>query len=135
MVAQGERLMKVGVFWVYEGAVFGKARPVSEGQQGIKDLVDSPDDHVTVWESPEGYCQRFPELRSFEYQEIPRGRVLFNQSQGVPLVYLDKTLNRPAIRELIASFFGFDPNRAKWMGDVHYTTHPGELEDIFSDDV
>ena len=103
-------MMKIGVFWVYRGAVFGKARPISEGQEGVKGLVDSPDDHVTVWEGPNGYRQNFPELRSVE------------------------SLNRPAVRELIAYFFGFDPNIARWMSDIHYTTHPAELEDIFSDD-
>ena len=127
-------MMKIGVFWVYRGAVFGKARPISDGQEGVKGLVDSPDDHVTVWEGPNGYRQNFPELRSVEYQEIPRGRVLFQRSRSIPLVYLDKSLNRPAVRELIAYFFGFDPNIARWMSDIHYTTHPAELEDIFSDD-
>lgn len=125
--------MKIGVFWVYQGAVFGKARPVSEGQEGVIGLVDSPDDHVTVWEGPNGYGQKFPELRSVEYQEIPRGRVLFQRDRSIPLVYLDKSLNRPAVRELIANFFGFDSNTARWRSDIHYTTHSGDLKDIFSD--
>lgn len=126
--------MKIGVFWVYQGAVFGKARSVSEGQEGVKGLVDSPDDHVTLWEGPNGYRERFPELQYVEYQEVPRGRVLFQRSHGIPLVYLDKSLNNSATRELIARFFGFDPGRARWRGDLHYTTQPEDLDGMFSED-
>lgn len=125
--------MKIGVFWVCRGVVFGSARPISDGQEGVKGLVDSPDDHVTVWEGPNGYRQKFPELRTVEYQEIPRGRVLFQRDRSIPLVYLDKSLNRPVLRELIANFFRFDPSTAKWRSDIHYTTDSGELEGIFSD--
>ena len=48
-------MTKVGLFWVYKGVVFGRARPLAEGEEGIGGLVDSPDNHVDVWESVDGY--------------------------------------------------------------------------------
>lgn len=124
--------MKIGVFWVYRGVVFGSARPISDGQEGVKGLVDSPDDHVTVWEGADGYRGTFPDLLEREYQHVPRGRVLYRRETGRPLVYLDKTLNRPATRQLIACYFEFDAAKALWRTDLHYTTCHEDLEDILS---
>lgn len=127
-------MAKIGVFWVYKDVVFGKARPVVEGQEGIKGLVDSPDDHVSVWEGEDGYRSHFPELHDREYQHVPRGRVLVRRETGKPLVYLDKTLSRPATRQRIARFFEFEIDQASWREDLHYTTRHEDLEDIFSAD-
>lgn len=126
-------MTKIGVFWVYKEVVFGKARPIAEGQEGIKGLMDSPDDHVGVWESADGYRGHFPELHESEYQHVPRGRVLYHQETASPLVYLDKTLNGRATRQRIASFFGFKVGDASWRTDLHYTTRHEDLEDIFSE--
>lgn len=124
----------VGVFWGYADQVFGKARPVDEGQEGVKGLVDSPDDHVTVWEGPEGYRRMFPQLHGQDYQDIPRGRVLFQRGTQRPLVYLDRSLNQTVWRERIARFFDFEANQATWRSDLHYTTDSEQLESLFDAD-
>lgn len=126
-------MAKIGVFWVYKEVVFGRARCIEEGEEGVKGLVDSPDDHVTVWEGAQGYRSHFPELHGSEYQEVPRGRVLYQQSTGEPLVYLDKALNSLVIRQLIARYFEFDEGQASWRVDVHYTTRYEDLDDLFSE--
>lgn len=128
-----DEMAKIGIFWVYKEVVFGRTRCTEEGQEGVKGLVDSPDDHVTVWEGVQGYRSHFPELHGREYQDVPRGRVLYQQSTSRSLVYLDKTLNSPAIRQLIAQYFEFEAGQASWRADLHYTTRHEDLDDLFSE--
>lgn len=127
-------MAKVGIFWVYKGVVFGKARPFEEGEEGVKGIVDSPDNHIDVWESDEGYTCHFPELSGVEYQQIPRGRALFQRNGNKHVIYLDKTLNNETSRKLIAAYFGFHESQAQWRSDLHYTTAPDALDEMFSNE-
>jgi hypothetical protein len=124
----------IGVFWVYQHTVFGKRAPVDAGEEAVKGLVDSPYDHVDVWETDTDYRRQFPELVHAEYQQIPRGRVLFQTGKGIPVVYLDSTLNTPRIRELIAQYFDFPVERASWRKDAHYSTRQNDLDALFDED-
>ncbi len=97
-------------------------------------MVDSPYDHVDVWETDTDYRRNFPELVQAEYQQIPRGRVLYQTGKGVPVVYLDSTLNTPPVRELIARFFEFPVEQASWQRDAHYTTRQNDLDALFDEE-
>jgi hypothetical protein len=127
-------MAKLGIFWVYKNVVFGKTCPIEEGEEGVSGLVDSPDNHVDIWESADGYASLFPELRGTGYEQVPRGRVLFQRSRNQPVVYLDRVLNHKNTRQQIAAFFDFQADQALWRGDMHYTTVAGELDAIFSGD-
>lgn len=108
---------EVGVFWVYKDVVFGRARPVSEGQEGVKGLLDSPDDHVTVWELP-GIRSQFPELRGVEYQKVPRGRVLYSTREKAAVVYMDRALHNAASKRLVVDFFSLHGSAVLWRTDL-----------------
>jgi hypothetical protein len=123
----------IGVFWVYQHTVFGKRAPIEAGEEAVKGMVDSPYDHVDVWETDTDYRRNFPELVQAEYQQIPRGRVLYQTGKGVPVVYLDTTLNTPPVRELIARFFEFPVEQASWQKDAHYTTRQNDLDALFDE--
>ena len=43
-------MAKVGIFWVYNGKVIGKARDINEGVRAAG-RIDSPDDHSKAWEA------------------------------------------------------------------------------------
>jgi hypothetical protein len=124
----------IGVFWVYQHTVFGKRAPIEAGEEAVKGMVDSPYDHVDVWETDTDYRRNFPELVQAEYQQIPRGRVLYQTGKGVPVVYLDSTLNTPPVRELIARFFEFPVEQASWQKDAHYTTRQNDLDALFDEE-
>jgi hypothetical protein len=124
----------IGVFWVYQHRVFGKRAPIEAGEEAVKGMVDSPYDHVDVWETDTDYRRNFPELVQAEYQQIPRGRVLYQTGKGVPVVYLDSTLNTPPVRELIARFFEFPVEQASWQKDAHYTTRQNDLDALFDEE-
>jgi hypothetical protein len=126
-------MANIGVFWVYNGTVFGKAVSVETGFEGVPGIVDSRDDHVDVWEHERPWLDVSAALASAEYQDVPRGRVL--SRQGKPLVYADKTLLNAESKMRIAQFFEFNPDAAIWKSDMHYTTSRTELDELFSDDL
>lgn len=125
-------MANIGVFWLYNGAVFGKAVSVDTGFEGVPGIVDSRDDHVDVWERERPWIHVSATLAGVEYQDVPRGRVL--SRQGKPLVYADKTLMNADSKLLIAQFFDFNPDAAHWQSDLHYTTSSVELDALFSDE-
>lgn len=121
----------IGIFWVYHGMVFGRAEPVIAGTEAVPGLVDSNLDHVTLWEKMVPAMRAFPELVTMEYQQIPRGRVLWQSKKNRHLVYLDKILLTPENRAAIAEFFQFGRSLAVWKSDNHYTTAADELDQLF----
>lgn len=122
-------MAKIGVFWLHNGVVFGKSNDVNSGFEGVPGLVDSQDNHSDVWET-----DAIPQaLAGLEYQDIPRGRVLFMPKQDKHLVYADKTLMNPEGKVLIAAFFDFTVESAIWKRDLHYTTSQEDIDQLFSD--
>lgn len=123
----------IGVFWVYQGQVIGQTTEISEGSQALPGLVDPEDTHVQVWEDKKHFTQTFPELADQEYQNLPRGRVLYQARANKPLIYLDASLMKPETKQKIADFFGFDKSKANWQHDLHYTTDTETLSHLFDD--
>jgi len=64
---------KVGIFWVFRGKLYAAAVPVKEGVQSV-DAINGQADHVTFCPRPQ---RLHLELRGLEYEQVPRGRVLF----------------------------------------------------------
>lgn len=123
---------KIGVFWVYAGVVLGVAHPLGLGEECVAGLVDSPLDHVEIWDSAFHLRHGFHELNQVEYQCVPRGRVLHARNLG-PLVYLDRSLLNKQAKRLIAAFFGFSVRAAVWRADPHYTTSQPELDNLLGE--
>ena len=44
-------MAKIGIFWVYKNQVIGKACDLSQGDENIPGLLDSPDNHIDLWEN------------------------------------------------------------------------------------
>ena len=57
-----------------------------------------------------------------EYEEIPRGRVIFNIKMNQTIVYMDAKLFKKPIAQKVASFFDLDFEQVKWKKDPHYYT-------------
>jgi|SRR5690606_1509505 len=124
----------IGIFWLYKDTVFGHASSIQNGFQGIAGLVDAHETHVECWDNNQSFRHIFPELAHCEYQDIPRGRVLYQTQTRKFLVYLDRSLMNPANKALIAAFFGFKVAQADWRADLHYTTDTDTLRHLFSPD-
>ena len=124
---------RIGIFWVYKSEVLGVTAPLTEGiDNGV--VVDSPAAYVDEWPRIRARIRdRFPELASFDYLEIPRGRVLFDKQRDRFRCYLDSRLHKPEIRSALRQEFGLAEVRVQFESDPHYTTDPEELERLFSD--
>lgn len=125
--------MRIGIFWIYKDEVIGRTVPLSAGGENYPGLVDSPDNHVEVWDEPR-FLSVHPELNLREYQEIPRGRVLWNMNNRRAIVYMDSTLHAPKNKTRIATFFEFEGCEVQWETDPHYTTKPEDIFALFDDD-
>jgi len=126
--------MKIGVFWVSRGSVFGLAVSLSQGTEGIPGLVDSDVNHADCWDTSIWSTSSCPDLGALEYHAVPRGRVLYVKRTGQPLVYLDRVLLNDKHKALISEFFDFKAGSALWKVDAHYTTSPVELKSLFDRD-
>lgn len=127
----------IGIFWFYKGRVLGKAHPLAEGEQGFAGAVDSYLTHVNLWPKLTAARQQFPELKLYEYEEIPRGRVVFKPATAKQaeqfVVCLDEVLLMAKNKQLISSFFKLENKTARWIIDDHYTTCPEKLAVMFHD--
>ncbi|WP_026470615.1 hypothetical protein [Alkanindiges illinoisensis] len=108
--------MNIGIFWVYKNTVLGIPEDISQGFKGYNGLIDSNFDHVSIWENLE-LKKQFPELKNLEYEQIPRGRILFSIKQNNHIIYMDKTLFESNIKQKIAEFFDFNINQVIWKKD------------------
>lgn len=116
---------------MHEGTVIGKARALSEGTE-CDGWIDSPDQHVTFWDLEPA----FRELRQsgIEYQDVPRGRTVWNQKANSPVIYMDKKLLRSeTTKKKVAAFFGLDASLVQWKSDPHYTTDPNEISALLDE--
>lgn len=112
---------RIGIFWVYQGAVLGQTVDLTAGEEGVPGLLDSPDNHVDLWEGKQ-LLTAYPELRRREYFDVPRGRVLWNRPQHLAIVYMDAKLFDAATKTRISDFFELTTSEIAWRTDPHYTT-------------
>ena len=121
----------IGVFWVADVNVFGKAVPLSEAASGLPGLLNSQDTHSDLWEHSPSLVPDW--LRGKEYFEVPRGRVLYSVKCHRSVVYLDDLLLRDEIKGRISAFFQLCAWTTLWRRDVHYTTADDALSSLFDD--
>ena len=126
-------MSKIGIFWIHSGAIFGKSVNIDSGIEGIPGVIDSQENHADVWDRERPWVQVSKELSFSEYQDVPRGRVLFLPKQNQSLVYADKCLMANEAKLLISKFFEFNPDSALWKKDSHYTTSKKDIDSLFGD--
>lgn len=119
---------KIGIFWVYHGKLLATAFGLNAGMK-YGDALNGPTDHVKYWPV---FQARYAALRDLEYQDVPRGRVLFMQPTRQFRVYMDKTLHKTAIKSALRKAFSLPASRTHFLTDAHYTTDEQELNQLFS---
>ncbi|MCK7460016.1 hypothetical protein [Idiomarina aminovorans] len=126
-------MTNIGVFWCFQGQVFGEPTSLDEASQAVSGLLDSIATHVEVWDEHNQFRVVDPILGQYDYQEVPRGRVLYQVNKQRVLVYLDRTLMTKSIKVAIADYFGFVAKQADWKSDLHYTTDSTALSKLLDD--
>lgn len=116
---------KVGIFWFYNNEIIAKSEPVKNVKADSIGLIDSSFLHVEEWENNQTYLPKFPELINTEYQEFPRGRVLYDSGRGVFKIILDKSLFRKKNIAEIKNRFEINDCQVEYFSDPHYKTFHG----------
>ena len=108
--------MKIGIFWIYKNEIFTK-------KEELKDIVlvngfkDSNLSHYKVWEEIKS---KHKDFYLYEYEDIPRGRVVYDNMNELFLIYCNKDiLSNKKDRELILKDFEIN-SRYKFIYDEHY---------------
>ncbi|ENU33879.1 hypothetical protein [Acinetobacter parvus] len=112
-------MMKIGIFWYDKNQVIGIAHNFVLSDVDSLGLIDSSYTHVEYWEI---LRYQFDHLKYLEYEEMPRGRVIFNIKMNQTIVYMDAKLFKKPIAQKVASFFDLDFEQVKWKKDPHYYT-------------
>jgi hypothetical protein len=64
--------------------------------------------------------RQLPELKDKEYEQLPRGRVIFDTNKNKAIIYLDKTLLKKRKVNEVLNFFDLDFTSAVLRTDPHY---------------
>jgi hypothetical protein len=83
-------------------------------------MVDSPFEHIIEWENRCVYLPNFKELTSTEYQEFPRGRVVYSNITRKAMIYMDSSLFEKKYKTLLINFFELADCPVVWKKDPHY---------------
>lgn len=133
----------VGIFWVYQTCLMAQPVPLERAQaRGAK--RDSPDAHVQVWPRMVArHRAERPILSILEYDEVPRGRVVFDTTTQTFVIDMDVTLfanAEPAqgpsvpVWDGLRVAFQLEGQRVRFATDPHYRVDPwGDEEDVESD--
>lgn len=108
----------IGIFWFHGNDIIAKKCNLKDGTQTIAGLIDSPFDHWLVWDE----ISKPKELWGLEYQQLPRGRVLYDIHNKKANIYLDKNLCSADHKQKIRIFFELQSVAIKWSLDSHYRT-------------
>lgn len=120
---------RIGIFWWHEGKLLALVCRVDEGECAAG-TVDSRFAHIESWPLLQ---KQHPRLRGLEYEDVPRGRVIFLSATRRFRVLMDKTLFQPDIKAAILDRFSLPKGRTRFVRDHHYTTDPKDLDRLFDD--
>lgn len=131
---------QIGIYWLHGGSVLGLACALAQAEPGIPEILDSPFTHVEAWPSVRAAAGLPPEL---EYDELPRGRVLFAYGPQTSIVYGDRALigvpggrtSSPVLnrRAAIMAFFSLSAVSVVWRHDDHYTVGRERIDPLFDE--
>jgi hypothetical protein len=120
----------VGIFWAVQpkespAVLLDHRCPIAEAEP-YGDMLTCPHGHYEVWEQWRRTTGKDrPGLDSFlatnEYEEWPRGRIVYSSPEDHFVLYADaQILRRPDLLAAIYERFGLRPYRTHEMGDSHY---------------
>jgi hypothetical protein len=121
---------KIGIFWIYHGEVLARPIFIEDGEsQG--DLIDSPDSHVHAWDDPDGFMRDYHELMERNYEDIPRGRVLYESNEDRYVIYLDECLMNARDKAALKKAFSLSKEDCVFRSDPHYCTDSDAISRMF----
>lgn len=115
-----EFVIYIGIFWFYKNELIARKIAVNELKPDEIGMVDSPFEHITEWEVRSIYLPDFKELVSTEYQQLPRGRVIYSNQTKKATVYMDGSLFTEKYKAQLINYFKLTTCPVIWRKDSHY---------------
>jgi len=124
--AVNEGVPEVGIFWYFQGQIIQSSLPYTEGVDIGDGYINGPADHYLYWEQAKKWNSA---IRDYEYDEVPRGRVIYNSNQRKFIVRISRALNSSNILSMILREFSLRSANTKVVLDDHYElVKPDELD-------
>jgi hypothetical protein len=123
----------VGIFWGVPGSkqswtLLTDATPLAEAEP-YGDFLTHPRGHYDVWDkwqklnATEFAKQAIPQAVAYhEYEDFPRGRIVYQIKLGQFTIYADRRLQHPGVLTEIANCFALSPGTYVVRSDAHYRT-------------
>jgi hypothetical protein len=123
----------VGIFWGIPASnrawtIVTDATPLAEAEP-YGDFLTHPRGHYDVWSAWQKLNaaalarQSIPQAVAYhEYEDFPRGRIVYRIKTGQFIVYADRFLQEPELLTEIASRFALVPGTFVVRSDAHYRT-------------
>lgn len=120
---------RLGIFWFFRGQLLACSVPLAQAERRGHRL-DSPLAHVSAW--PRLVAQQrkaLPMLSVLEYDEVPRGRVLYDLLKQGFVIYMDDSLftasafgrrAHPPLAEALRTTFELHGHPVRFATDPHY---------------
>ena len=118
----------LGIFWLVqtsngEAKLLAAGCPLDEAEAYGDCLTYSPG-HYKTWAQWRRDRTLDPALRAlvraYEYEDWPRGRIVFDRSRDLFILYADRKLLTPEMMARIASQFHLPAERTEVQSDFHY---------------
>lgn len=124
--ARAAGIGEVGIFWFLKGDIISDPIPHTLGED-YGDFVNGRSDHCTFWRS----IQRLSsEAAKYEYDQVPRGRVVYSKRDETFLVYgSEQFVRNERQKGMVLSEFNLPPEKTIFRADAHYARIPGMLEE------
>jgi hypothetical protein len=118
----------VGIFWLVQISN-GETRLLAAGYsidqaEPYGDCLTYGSGHYETWAHWRRDRTVDPALRaivrSYEYEDWPRGRIVFNRARDLFILYADRKLMTPATIARITAQFHLPEERTEVQSDLHY---------------
>jgi hypothetical protein len=122
---------QVGIFWLAQ-TTEGKARLLAAGcpldqAEPYGDCLTYGPGHYETWDHWRRDRTVGPALRAFvqsyEYEDWPRGRIVFDRSRDSFIIYADRKLLTPEMVARLETQFQLPEERTEIQSDLHYQSN------------
>jgi len=110
------KLPKVGIFWFVDSAIISDTKTVTEADT-YGDFKNYGE-HYKFWETT--VKRLLSKLRNTEYEDYPRGRVVYNYKEKKFIIYIDKKLDKDSYKKEIKNNFNITNYEQAFEFDSHY---------------
>jgi len=118
IAAPGDEEPRVGIFWLLaDGNLLVDGTPLADAEQ-YGECLTHPRSHIDQWEELQ---RRGIVARDIEYEEMPRGRVVYDAKQKRFTIYGDRCiLCRKAIVRKVMLAMSLAESQTETSSDPHY---------------